>query len=388
MSYKLKVKIASLLFSVLAFSASLSANGSNLKSVNDSKSLSASEIKIDKDLEPYKGEISSFLTNEKDRLISAFKFSKRPFIGHWIADILMYPGANRVISKFVNTTSSSFESLYNQAEEFGVLRKSEIKTSDDLYVGAVLDNREDPKDSDPVIVCFGGNAHLSIELVLNMVKSGRKGEFICFDRPGYGKSPLGDNVLCEDLQRKYVDSAMNYVQETYPSRKIIVVGHSLGGFEASCALKNFGNKIFEAYLFAPASVKGAERSVLGVLGLTDLFVEIMAHYGESLLAWDSLDSMDNLVNVESSTKVYLCSGVPFYYSNTEKKYFGDFLSCYYTALEESEPLHDKPSDDVLRSFESKIETIMKERNENLNIVVKMFDCDHSGIDNMFSIMSF
>lgn len=267
------------------------------------------------------------------------------------------------------------------------IKKSIIKTLDNKYRGALLDNRKNPKSDDPIVVCFAGNYDMSIYLAgIWIMNFGHKeGEYVCFDRPGYGITPEGEDPLCEAVQKQYVESVFEYVKTIYPNRPIIVVGHSLGGFEASCAIKQFGDIIKKAYIFAPATVKGVERAIFGGhFGLSEKLVDILANNIQKYLVWDSLDSIDNLKNTKSKTKIYLYSGVPKYKGLRDF----DFLSLYYTVLQKSSPLSKKPSQDDLNFMADEVKQKIKQDNKNLNISVKICDGGHCYLQEMINEIDF
>lgn len=94
------------------------------------------------------------------------------------------------------------------------------------YKGWLKDN----KDSDTIIVYFGGNAQNTASTFLQFESVGifdvmKNYSFLSIDYPSYGES---EGSLSQDSLFQMADDVMDYVENHFPDKKIDLIGYSIG----------------------------------------------------------------------------------------------------------------------------------------------------------------
>ena len=156
-----------------------------------------------------------------------------------ILSITIYTAQEYVVF-FPNSSAQDSEALkaYPQFQKVSI---------HDQYKGWIKSEKQD----DTIIVYFGGNAQNTSSTFLDFEALGvfsmlDHTSFLSVDYPSYGESEV---YLSQSALFQMADDVMGYVKTTYPNKKIIIIGYSIGTGIACYAASH--NDLDKFVLIAP-----------------------------------------------------------------------------------------------------------------------------------------
>lgn len=140
------------------------------------------------------------------------------------------------LDRFANAALRPIERAPDASEsDLGVRHEDVVIPSGSHRLAAWLLMPDEPRDRDPVVLMahgWGASRSTVVRLAEPLVRSGR--HVLLFDARGHGGNERLPYVTVRHF-RDDVMAAAGYAKERFPGRKIVLVGHSLGGAAAVLA---------------------------------------------------------------------------------------------------------------------------------------------------------